>query len=97
VASNPWSGLISCADDLTTSRTATRDGFLKQALQKTQKANPYVQRAEALLTALSRVEAPEDLLDRADFRDDLIVASGFSEKARDYIAKWSCVGLVDTR
>ncbi|MBV9851674.1 MAG: hypothetical protein JO250_18550 [Armatimonadetes bacterium] len=78
---------VRTAADLVTSHAAVRDGFLSQALAKTEKATPYVENAQLLWTALQKVERVETLLDLPQFRDDLITAAGFSEKARGHLNK----------
>jgi len=73
--------------DLVTSHEAIRDGFLKQALAKTEKATPYVKEAQQLWIALQEVDQVAKLLDLPHFRDDLVAAAGFSEKARAHLSQ----------
>lgn len=79
--------LINSADSLVTRREATREGFLAQALAKTEKATAHVERARALMTALQTIHRVDELATLDQFRDELIAAAGFSEKARDHISK----------
>lgn len=50
--------LIKSAADLVTSRQATRDGFIAQALAKNQKAVPYIAQAQTLWANLQSVSDP---------------------------------------
>lgn len=76
---------IRSADDLVTSREATRRGFLQQALLKTTRAAPFVTGAKRLWEALQHVEQIDALLDVSLIRSDLLAAAGFSEKARTHL------------
>lgn len=82
-----WERVIRSAADLVTTHQATRDGFLHQALKKTEKAMPYVQAAQNLLIALQAVEEVETLLELPQFRQGIIAAAGFSEKATNHLSK----------
>ncbi len=75
---------INTAADLVTSRAATRDGFLKQALAKTRRAAPYIQEANELSAALESAADVTVLESTAakNIRDALFAAAGFSDKAR---------------
>ena len=77
---------VRTAADLVTPHEAVRDGFLAQALAKTEKAIPYIQNAQSLWAALQKVEQVETLLGLPQFRDDLVTAAGFSEKARGHLS-----------
>ena len=72
--------------DLVTPIDMTQAGFLQQALRKTREASPYVERARQLLESLERVQRPQDLMDIAEIRDDLVTAAGFSDKAANYFS-----------
>lgn len=72
---------IKDARDLQTKHRAICDGFLAQAVQKTEKARPYVEKAKAFYEALKRVNTIEDLLAFKKYRRDLMTACGFSDKA----------------
>ena len=87
---------VRTAADLVTTHEAVRDGFLSQALAKTEKAVPYVEKAQLLQAALQKVEQVETLLGLPQFRDDLITAAGFSEKARGHLSDTELNGAVKT-
>jgi hypothetical protein len=79
---------ITSAADLRTSPEAKGEGFLTQALAKSgEKAVPYVEKAKALMTALSSGVSIDELLADPTSRDDLVVASGLSNKARKYFTE----------
>lgn len=78
---------IASAFDLVTSREATRDGFLLQAITKSgEKAAPYVDKAKALMWALRAGGSLDILLADLTYRDELIAAAGLSDKARKYFS-----------
>lgn len=81
---------INSPDNLITSHAATVEGFLKQALAKTDKATPYSEKAARFHEALQRVESIETidaLLDDVNYRAGLIAAAGFSLKATGHLSK----------
>lgn len=78
---------IKKARDLQTSHRAICDGFLAQALQKTEKARPYVKEAMAFYKALKKAKTIEDLLASKNYRRDLASACGFSDKAMAQLTK----------
>lgn len=73
--------LIQKSSDLVTTHRAVCDGFLGQALSKTQKAIPFIEDALEFWTELKNVSDVTKLLEVAAFRDRLLAAAGFSEKA----------------
>lgn len=76
---------IATASDLVTSKEATRDGFLLQAIAKSSgKAVPYVDKAKALMSALRAGGSLDSLLSDPTYRNELISAAGLSDKARKY-------------
>jgi hypothetical protein len=77
---------IHAFSDLVTSHRAVCEGFLRQAQAKTERATPYVEEAQLLLKALHEVASIELLLKNHQFRDDLIVAAGFSDKAIGHLS-----------
>lgn len=77
--------LIKKADDLQTPHKAICDGFLSQALTKSIKANPYIERAIDLKKALSKVKNIKDVIKLKAFKEEIISASGFSEKAKNHL------------
>ncbi len=81
---------INSPNDLITSHAATVEGFLKQALAKTDKATPYSEAATRFHEALQRVEninTLDLLLDDTNYRAGLIAAAGFSLKATAHLTK----------
>src|SRR3990172_3653561 len=73
---------IKNAGDLQTKHRATCDGFLAQALQKTKKAEPFVEEAIVFHKALKKVKSIKELLSSPKYRDDIASACGFSDKAQ---------------
>lgn len=73
---------IKKAEDLQTKHRAICDGFLAQALQKTEKAKPFVEEAKIFYQALKKVNSVEKLLQLTKHRNDLASACGFSDKAK---------------
>ncbi len=71
--------------DLQTSRCDICDGFLFQALTKSEKVDPYIKRAREFHEAIQSVNSIEELLSLKNFREELISASGFSEKAKNHL------------
>lgn len=80
-----WRANISRHDDLVTKPDAIRDGFLKQALAKVDKAAGFVDEALEFWSALQAVKEIESLLGQSQLRNALIAAAGFSDKARNYM------------
>ena len=73
---------IKRSEDLQTKHRAICDGFLAQAQQKTEKAQPFVEEAKAFCQALKKVKMVEELLALRNYRNDLASACGFSDKAK---------------
>lgn len=80
----PYLDQISSSNDLFTSKDATKAGFLVMALER-KKANPIVKQAKALKAAAQKTHSAYDLLDIPLIKDALLIASGFSDKAKRYI------------
>lgn len=78
---------IKTAADLQTKRRAICDGFLAQALQKTKKADPFVEEAKTFYIALKKVKSVEELLASSEHINDLASACGFSDKARSQLTE----------
>jgi type II restriction enzyme len=81
---------INSPSDLITSHKATVEGFLKQALAKTEKATPYSEAATKFHQALQKVQDINTLnvlLDDLNYRSGLIAAAGFSLKAAAHLTK----------
>lgn len=90
---------ISNADDLLTSREATRAGFIRMALEKNSMATPYVREAVALKVLASKCNSPKELLDSPTYRKGLLAASGLSKKALKFLDEddktTAIVGLIE--
>ncbi|MFH1893463.1 MAG: AvaI/BsoBI family type II restriction endonuclease [Candidatus Zixiibacteriota bacterium] len=71
--------------DLVTSHRAVCDGFLLQALTKTQKATPYTEKARDFFRILSAIQDISGIGSRADIQEQLLFAAGFSDKARSHL------------
>lgn len=78
---------IKSAKDLQTKHRAICDGFLAQALQKTQEAQPFVEEARTFYKSLKKAKSVENLLAVPEHRNNLISACGFSDKARGKLTK----------
>ena len=72
---------IESARELVTTPAATRQGFVEQALKKTQVANEYVAQAYRLRERLQAIGRPQEAIDIQDIQEGLIAAAGFSDKA----------------
>ena len=81
----PLPRFIANPSNLITSHRAVCDGFLAQALAKTQQATPYVEDALRFYAALKDINSIDRLLDQMDIWSDLVAAAGFSEKARAHL------------
>lgn len=79
--------LIQKSSDLVTTHRAVCDGFLGQALSKTQKAIPYIEDALVFWAELKKVSDVTKLLEVAAFRDRLLAAAGFSDKAINHLSE----------
>lgn len=85
---------IKTAADLQTKHRAICDGFLEQALQKTEKADPFVKEAQEFYTALKKVKSVEELLVSEKHRDNLAYACGFSDKAKSQLTDAELDGAI---
>jgi len=91
--------LIQSATDLVTSRRATRDGFLAQAVEKTSQAQPFLDRAKRFWKFLQQSSNIESLVPNSQIQGELRAAAGFSDKAAkklgselaDPLARWLAV------
>jgi type II restriction enzyme len=81
----PHAQIINAAD-LITPHEAIRDGFTSQALAKTVRAEPYVERAKQFSQALQQVTEVNGLLDLREYKPELIAAAGFSDKSRSHLS-----------
>jgi hypothetical protein len=79
-------GHIRTADDLVTSRVATRNGFREQALTKVRAAAPYIEGARRFWRLLQTVGTTEELTRHTgELQEELMAAAGFSDKASNYL------------
>jgi len=85
---------IKAAGDLQTKHKAICDGFLAQALQKTEKARLFVKEASIFYKALKGVRSVEELLAKPKYRNDLASACGFSDKARSQLTEPELNGAI---
>ncbi len=85
---------IKTAVDLQTKHRAICDGFLGQALQKTEKAEPFVKEARKFYEVLKKVKSVEELLASSKYRDDLAYACGFSNKAKSQLTEAELNGAI---
>ena len=81
------SKFIKSGADLQTKHRAICDGFLAQALQKTELATPFVEDAKIFYEALKKVKSVEEILTFPKYRNDLASACGFSDKARSKLTE----------
>src|SRR3989338_3627307 len=85
---------IKTASDLQTKHRAICDGFLAQALQKTERASPLIKEAKIFYNALQKVDSVDDLLTISRLRNDLARACGFSDKARTKLTESELNGAI---
>lgn len=78
---------IKTFQDLITSHTSVKEGFLAQAIEKGQKSRSYIHRAEEFRKALSSISSIDDLISLSEFREELMAAAGFSEKALNHLSE----------
>ena len=77
---------IHSASDLITSHEQTRAGFVEAALEKSKKAQPYIEAARTLKTMASEANKPMDLLSMSQITPSLLAASGLSDKSLQYFS-----------
>ena len=80
--------------DLQTKHRAICEGFLAQALQKSKKAEPFVEEAIVFYKALKKVKSVEELLSSPKYRDDIASACGFSDKAQSQLTEAELNGAI---
>jgi hypothetical protein len=85
---------IEKAEDLLTKQDDIRDGFLHQALLKTENAIPFIERAKLVYSALSKCKNIKEIIGLKKYRDDLISACGFSEKAKSKMSSQELDGAI---
>lgn len=77
---------IKSSGDLITSRKAICEGFLKQAIEKSKRANPYIAEAREFWKILTRASSIDELIARPDIQNQLFAALGFSNKAKTHLS-----------
>lgn len=85
---------IKTAKDLQTDHRAICDGFLTQALTKTEKAAPFVNEAKNFYKALKKFKSVKELLASTEYRYYLSSACGFSDKARSQLTEIELNGAI---
>lgn len=75
---------IKSAEDLVTSHEQTRAGFIEAALEKSYRAEPYIEQAKTLKSLASQAATPIELLNIAEIQNSLLTASGLSDKSLKY-------------
>jgi hypothetical protein len=85
---------IKTSTDLQTKHRAICDGFLMQALQKTEKAAPFVGDAKNFYNSLKNVKTIDDLLTLSKHKKDLASACGFSDKAQTQLTETELNGAI---
>lgn len=78
---NSYKNHLTQSEDLITAYEATRAGFIALALEKNRQATPYIAEARTLQQAVSKVQAPADLLSIKGIESALLTAAGLSDKA----------------
>lgn len=73
------------ANDLVTTETDTRAGFLKLALEKNRRLTPYVEEARVLQKTISGAQEPADLRKIPGIQSALLTAEGLSNKVMVYL------------
>lgn len=82
----PMPKYITKASDLVTDRTATVEGFLAQAREKTRQAQPLVASAIALWQQLQKVPSIHACATLKSIRPQLLAAAGFSQKSLNHLS-----------
>ena len=72
--------------DLITPEASTRQGFLEQALKKTEVAEDFVNSVNRLRESLKTAANPEEAVAITSIREELIAAAGFSDKASSHFS-----------
>ncbi|MDR2733200.1 MAG: type II restriction endonuclease [Spirochaetota bacterium] len=89
-----YSTHITKPEDLVTSYTETRAGFVAIALEKNRRAAPFIEEARILQHRIKNISTPDILLGLPDVRNSLIAASGISEKAVSYLGDDGCLAAM---
>lgn len=86
----PYQNHIKTYEDLTTTYNETRAGFISIALEKNNRATPFVEEARVLKNRIKNISQPQDLLTLKNIRNGLIAASGISDKASKHLGEEGC-------
>ena len=89
-----YSAHITKPEDLLTSYTETRAGFIAIALEKNRRATPFIEEARTLQHRIKNVSTPDILLEMPDIRNGLIAASGISDKAASHLGDDDCLATI---
>ncbi len=76
---------VTCAEDLVTTQSAVRAGFVAMALEKNKRSVPFVEEGRALKAAAAAANKPTDLLSMTSIRPSILTASGLSDKALNHL------------
>ncbi len=85
---------IKTAASLQTKYRAICDGFLMQALQKTEKARPFVEEARTFYEVLKKVKNIKGLLKLPKYIPNLASTCGFSDKAQSQLTEAELSGAI---
>lgn len=86
LVSNPYKLHLNSSSDLITTYEETRAGFVAQALEKTRRAEPFLEEARSLKTIALQVKNPKELLKISQIRPALETAAGISDKSSNHIS-----------
>ncbi|MEZ5673351.1 MAG: type II restriction endonuclease [Thiotrichaceae bacterium] len=92
---NSYEAHLQSNQALVTTYEATRAGFVALALEKNRRATPYVAEARALQKLASSAKTPRELIDIKDIEAGLLIASGISDKARNYLSAKNKLEAID--
>lgn len=73
------------ADSLVTKHDSVRTGFYKQAITKTEKATPFVEKAKLFHSALLNLKTLKEVITLKDYKQELLAAVGLSNKAMSHL------------
>lgn len=89
-----YSEHITKPEDLVTSYSETRAGFIAIALEKNKRATPFIEEARILQYRIKKISTPEKLLEVPNIRNGLIAASGISDKAASHLGEDGCLTAI---
>jgi len=78
---------LNSPEDLVTTLSQTRAGFIEAALEKNRKAQPYIEDARTLKNLASAAKNPYELLNISSIQKGLLTASGLSDKSLNYFTE----------